>query len=91
MRVVSDARTAALTVSDGGPGITTELAERLFQPFSAGDARHGSGLGLAICREIAEALGGNIDLQNRIDHGQVTGLDATVRLPLASPLGHNHG
>ena len=89
--VVCDARTAALTVRDGGPGISAELADRLFQPFSAGDARHGSGLGLAICREIAEALGGNIELQNRIDHGRVTGLDATVRLPLASPLGHNHG
>ena len=34
--------TAALTVSDSGPGVADELAARLFQPFSAGDLRHGS-------------------------------------------------
>lgn len=89
VRIVSDANTAALTVRDGGPGISPELAERLFQPFSAGDVRHGSGLGLAICREIADALGGHIALENRIDHALVTGLDATVRLPLTHMPGHN--
>ena len=91
MRVVSDSRTVALTVSDSGGGIASELAPRLFQPFSAGDMRQGSGLGLAICHEIAEALGGSITLDNRIDHGRISGLDATVRLPLARAMGHNHG
>jgi two-component system sensor histidine kinase TctE len=52
--------------------------------------RQGSGLGLAICHEIAEALGGSITLDNRMDHGRVSGLDATVRLPLARAMGHNH-
>jgi two-component system sensor histidine kinase TctE len=89
VRVVCDTRTAALTVSDSGLGVTSELAQRLFQPFSAGDERHGSGLGLAICQEVAKALGGDISLENRIDHGRVSGLDATVRLPLARKLGHN--
>lgn len=89
VQVVSDTRTAALTVRDSGPGISGDLAQRLFQPFSAGDARQGSGLGLAICQEIAQALGGSITLENRVDHGRVTGLDATVRLPTARPLGHN--
>jgi two-component system sensor histidine kinase TctE len=46
------AHQAALTISDSGPGIDAELAQRLFQPFSAGDVRSGSGLGLAICHEI---------------------------------------
>jgi two-component system sensor histidine kinase TctE len=44
--------------------------------------RHGSGLGLAICREITEAMHGGISLENRVVHGRVTGLDATVRLPI---------
>jgi two-component system sensor histidine kinase TctE len=44
--------------------------------------RQGSGLGLAICREITQALGGSITLENREDHGRIAGLDATVRLPL---------
>jgi len=89
VHVRADTRTAALTVSDSGPGVADELAARLFQPFSAGDLRHGSGLGLAICHEIAEALGGSISLDNRIDRGRTVGLDATVRLPLASAAGHN--
>ena len=80
--IVSDASHVALTISDSGPGISAELATRLYQPFSAGQVGQGSGLGLAICREIARTLEGSISLENRVLHGQVTGLDATVRLPL---------
>ncbi|MDB5943317.1 MAG: putative histidine kinase, classic [Ramlibacter sp.] len=83
LRLVADAHSAALTVSDSGPGIAAELRARLFQPFSAGDVAGGSGLGLAICQEIVLALGGSIALENRELHGQIAGLDATVRLPLA--------
>jgi two-component system sensor histidine kinase TctE len=83
----TDGRHAALTVSDCGPGIGAELAERLFQPFSAGDVRTGSGLGLAICREIAQAAGGTITLTNRMQGSRVVGLDAVVRLPLSPSAG----
>ena len=82
VRLLADTRYLALTISDSGPGISAELAARLYQPFSAGNVRHGSGLGLAICREITQALGGDITLENRDDHGRIAGLDATVRLPL---------
>ena len=87
MRLVADARTAALTIADSGPGLPDGQRERLFQPFSAGpssgDLRSGSGLGLAICDEIVRSLDGAIALDNRVVRGQVQGLDATVRLPLA--------
>lgn len=82
VRIVRDANYAALTVSDSGPGISPELSTRLFQPFSAGNVQHGSGLGLAICREITQALGGSLTLDNRVLHDRVWGLDATVRVPL---------
>ena len=72
---------AHLTVADGGPGIAPELAERLFQPFSAGAGGTGSGLGLAICHEIVQTLGGRIQLVNRMHNGRVDGLDAIVSLP----------
>jgi signal transduction histidine kinase len=78
---------AVLTVSDDGPGIPAEDAERAFGRFARlDDARNrtedhgvqGSGLGLAIVRSTAEAHGGSISLS---DAGP--GLRAEVRLPLA--------
>ncbi|MET0541520.1 MAG: sensor histidine kinase N-terminal domain-containing protein [Variovorax sp.] len=79
----SQAGNAVLCVQDDGPGISAELRQRLFAPFAAGDAASGSGLGLAICREIVQALGGRIALDNRAaDNGAAVGLTATVRLPL---------
>jgi two-component system, OmpR family, sensor histidine kinase TctE len=84
--LVCDSRTAALTIADGGPGISASLRERLFQPFAtearAGKPSTGTGLGLAICHGIVQSLNGSIELVNREHQGRVTGLDATVRLPL---------
>ena len=87
MRLICDERTATLTIADSGPGIPPSLRAHLFEPF----ARHqhpgalpgGSGLGLAICHEITRSLGGEMALNNRMEHGQVVGLDTTVRLPIA--------
>ena len=73
---------AQLTIRDSGQGISPELQERLFQPFSAGDIRTGSGLGLAISLEVVKALNGTIDLTNRYQNDKVVGLDTIVRLPL---------
>ena len=82
-----DERTAALSISDCGPGISGHLRERLFQPFAtdhgACPSGAGSGLGLAICQGIVQSLDGGIALDNRLEHGRVSGLDVTVRLPLA--------
>jgi two-component system, OmpR family, sensor histidine kinase TctE len=78
----ADDKQATLRIRDSGAGISEELRSRLFQPFSAGEARTGSGLGLAICLEIVQALGGSIRLDNRRERDRVTGLDCTVTLPL---------
>ncbi len=92
VRVESGDGQARLTIADTGPGISEELRQRLFQPFSAGDVRSGSGLGLAICQEVVRALGGGIRLdprqatdppgpgQNPAHHA---GLVARAWLPLA--------
>jgi signal transduction histidine kinase len=50
-------------ISDSGPGVPANLAERIFEEYSSysgGADRSGGGLGLAICRAIITAHGGTI-------------------------------
>jgi two-component system sensor kinase FixL len=46
-----------LSVADTGPGISDEVADKLFQPFVT-TKPHGMGVGLSISRTIVEAHGG---------------------------------
>jgi len=50
-----------MTISDNGPGVPSDMADRLFQPL-ASSKPGGMGLGLSICRTIVQAHGGDIDL-----------------------------
>jgi len=52
----------ALMVEDDGPGIAN--AANLFVPFFTTKPQ-GSGIGLVLCRQIAEAHGGTLSLENR--------------------------
>jgi signal transduction histidine kinase len=58
----------AVSVVDTGPGITPEERERIFRPFWSRDGR-GTGLGLAIANELAQALGGRIQLETTVGEG----------------------
>lgn len=55
-------------VADTGPGVTPEVAERLFQPFVSGKAG-GMGVGLSISRSIIEAHGGRLWMVPNPDGG----------------------
>jgi signal transduction histidine kinase len=87
--VREDGGWAVLTVTDDGPGIPSDDAERVFGRFARlddararaaedSDGEEGAGLGLAIVRSTAQAHGGTVSLG---DAGP--GLRAVVRLPLA--------
>ncbi|MEM9555350.1 MAG: ATP-binding protein [Acidobacteriota bacterium] len=67
-----------ITVADTGPGLAA--TQNLFVPFFT-TKPGGSGIGLVLSRQIAEAHGGELRLENREDvaHGCV----ATLRLPRA--------
>ena len=58
---------AVLAVVDDGPGISPEHAPHVFERFYRADGAlaSGSGLGLAIARELAEVMGGEIELDSR--------------------------
>jgi len=52
-------------VSDTGPGITPQDLGDLFVPFrqgAAGQEKGGTGLGLALSRDLARAMGGNLEI-----------------------------
>jgi two-component system, NtrC family, nitrogen regulation sensor histidine kinase NtrY len=66
--------TLALMVEDEGPGIANSA--NLFVPFFTTKPQ-GSGIGLVLCRQIAEAHGGSVTLENRRDG---KGSVATLRL-----------
>jgi signal transduction histidine kinase len=58
---------AELTVEDEGPGIPAGQEEQVFERFYRvdGGVAQGSGLGLAIARELAELMGGTIEVESR--------------------------
>ncbi len=53
-------------VSDSGPGVDPQHAERIFDPFFTTKAPgEGTGLGLANARRLAEEMGGEVELECR--------------------------
>jgi signal transduction histidine kinase len=61
--------TVAVTVADSGPGVAPTDRDRIFRPFFSGDESQGTGLGLAIARELAHALGGDLELRSAPGRG----------------------
>ncbi|MCK4658148.1 MAG: HAMP domain-containing histidine kinase [Phycisphaerae bacterium] len=82
----ADGEHVRLSVSDTGPGIAADEQEIIFEKFRQLDAsvtreHGGAGLGLAITRELAQMLGGRIDLES--EEGK--GCTFVVTLPWAAP------
>jgi two-component system OmpR family sensor kinase len=59
----------AVAVDDTGPGIAPQDRERIFRAFWSRGGGGGTGLGLAIARELAEALGGRLELVSEVGKG----------------------
>jgi two-component system OmpR family sensor kinase len=75
--------TVALSVADDGPGVPEGDQAHLFERFyrAGGGQASGSGLGLAIASELAERMGGSIELSSK--PGETV---FTLLLPRAEPV-----
>ncbi len=70
---LGDRQSTRLEVTDSGPGIPPEQKDYIFERFvqygSDGLAKGSAGLGLSIVKEIVEAHGGRIFVENANSHG----------------------
>jgi two-component system, OmpR family, sensor kinase len=86
--VADQAGQAQLTVTDSGPGMTTDQASHVFERFYRTDrartrARGGTGLGLSIAAALTAAHAGTITVDTQPGRGAAF----QVRLPLAASAG----
>jgi len=78
---------AVLEVTDRGPGMSAEEAERVFERFFRGDpsrsrASGGTGLGLSIAAAIVQAHGGTIEAVSAPDQGATFRISLPLRAPV---------
>ncbi len=79
-RTAHGAGVARFIIEDTGPGLASEVRDRIFRP-GATTKPDGSGLGLVIARAIAEQHGGSVTLTDRPEGG----CRAELTLPLSPP------
>ncbi|MFA5903111.1 MAG: response regulator [Desulfobacula sp.] len=82
--------TLCFHVKDTGIGISRENLNIVFSAFSQVDGNMtrkygGTGLGLAICKNLADAMGGEIQVKSEPGKGSTFSLIVTFEKPKASP------
>lgn len=77
-----DKRILRIVVKDTGPGIPLEQQTHVFERFytwdQASNEQASTGVGLSLCKELAEIMGGQIDLESELGQGALF----RVSLPL---------
>jgi signal transduction histidine kinase len=73
-----------VSVKDTGTGIDPEILPRLFSKFTTKSERGGTGLGLFICKNIVEAHGGKIWIENNNIYDGKKGATFTFSLAVSN-------
>ena len=86
----ADAEGLKIKVLDTGMGIPPDKIDTIFQKFRQVDESTtrrfgGTGLGLSICRELAQAMGGDVSVQSREGEGSIFTLALPLRLSARNP------
>jgi len=87
----NDSPLLQIEVHDTGIGMSEDQINRLFSAFMQGDESMtrrygGTGLGLAISRRLAKMLGGDIQVQSKVDQGSTFTLWIAAGIVEGSPL-----
>lgn len=90
-----DEKSVTLQVSDTGIGMEPEFRDRVFERFSQADPSHarrygGTGLGMAICKQLADAMGGELSCESEVGKGttftlKIIGRQAVEGQPTPAP------
>ena len=75
-------RSVAISISDTGPGMDSQMLAHVFEPFAQATPEHarqteGTGLGLSIVKHLAELHGGGVSIDSEPGNGTIV----MVRLP----------
>lgn len=68
-----------ITVADNGHGMTSDIRQRIFQPFFTTKRGHGTGIGLWVSKSLTEQHGGSIRVRSRT--GERSGTVIAIFLP----------
>ncbi len=88
----NDEKKLVVRVTDTGIGIREEDMDKLFSSFQRLDETknrnvEGTGLGLNITRQLAEMMGGSINVESKYGSGSVFTVDMVQRVVDATPIG----
>ena len=77
--VTTSINSVFISVIDQGSGISSDMTEKIFDPFfsTKTGSRQGMGLGLSVSRSLTEAMGGKIEIENN----SLTGACVKITLP----------
>jgi signal transduction histidine kinase len=79
LRVWDEPPFCCVSISDSGPGLTSEARAHLFVPFFSTKGPGHVGLGLVLCRDLVESEAGRLDIASYTGEG----VTVTLTFPIA--------